>query len=191
MTPDSTYTPTTLGYAILGLLQQEPRSGYGVRKVFETTPMGHYSSSPGAIYPALRRLQQEGLVHQIADPVQPSRDRKVFSTTPQGVAALAAWLNKPIAQEDVVRRLPELLLRFAFMDHLVAGPQKVLLLRSFKGEIDVYIGRLAQLREAERDAMPLPGLLALDNGIECYKTHSRWAIHAIKTLEGNETIEGP
>ena len=41
---------TPLSYALLGLMQMEPRSGYALRKVFETTPLGGYSSSPGSIY---------------------------------------------------------------------------------------------------------------------------------------------
>jgi DNA-binding PadR family transcriptional regulator len=50
-------TITTLGYALLGLIRAEPRTGYALRMVFETTPMGSYSSSPGSIYPALKSLE--------------------------------------------------------------------------------------------------------------------------------------
>lgn len=51
-----------LGYALLGLLHQRPSSGYALRRTFATMPMGTFSDSPGAIYPALRRLEQQGLV---------------------------------------------------------------------------------------------------------------------------------
>jgi DNA-binding PadR family transcriptional regulator len=51
----------SLGYALLGLLQK-PSSGYDLRKVFSSTSMKTYSDSPGAIYPALRRLEHRGLV---------------------------------------------------------------------------------------------------------------------------------
>ena len=47
---------TALGYALIGLVQEDPRSGYALRKVFEDTPMGAFSSSPGSIYPALKKL---------------------------------------------------------------------------------------------------------------------------------------
>ena len=53
---------TTLGYALLGLVAGEPQTGYALMKTFTTTPMGHYSGSPGAIYPALRRLEGAGQV---------------------------------------------------------------------------------------------------------------------------------
>lgn len=58
------FKPTVLGYAILGLAQEESRSGYSIRKVFETTALGVYSSSPGSIYPALNRLEKNGLVQK-------------------------------------------------------------------------------------------------------------------------------
>ena len=48
-----------LGYALLGLIHQQPLSGYDVKKIFASTPMAGFSDSPGAIYPALRRLEKE------------------------------------------------------------------------------------------------------------------------------------
>ena len=55
-------TTPLLGYALLRLLYQKSRSGYDLRKVFAETAMGNYSSSPGAIYPALQRLEVDQLV---------------------------------------------------------------------------------------------------------------------------------
>ncbi|MHC4537428.1 MAG: PadR family transcriptional regulator, partial [Planctomycetota bacterium] len=53
---------STLSLAVLGLIAQKPHSGYDLRKVFSTTPLGHFSSSPGAIYPALKRIEKSGWV---------------------------------------------------------------------------------------------------------------------------------
>ncbi|MBX2878146.1 MAG: PadR family transcriptional regulator, partial [Saprospiraceae bacterium] len=50
-------SPTRLDYAIMGLLIGGPLSGYQIRQIFETSEMGNYSSSPGSIYPALKRLR--------------------------------------------------------------------------------------------------------------------------------------
>ena len=51
-----------LGYALLGLIYQQPLSGYDVKKIFASTPMAGFSDSPGAIYPALRKLERLGFV---------------------------------------------------------------------------------------------------------------------------------
>jgi Transcriptional regulator PadR-like family len=51
-----------LGYALMGLLQGKPSSGYELRKLFSSASMRTYSDSPGAIYPALRRLEHQSLI---------------------------------------------------------------------------------------------------------------------------------
>jgi DNA-binding PadR family transcriptional regulator len=53
-----------LGFALLGLIHQQPMSGYDLRKVFTASALGSYSDSPGAIYPALNRLEAGGLVQR-------------------------------------------------------------------------------------------------------------------------------
>ncbi len=57
---NDTVSLTPLRLAILGLVAMHPQSGYDLRKIFETTPMGNFSSSPGAIYPALKSLEKKG-----------------------------------------------------------------------------------------------------------------------------------
>src|SRR5512147_2485967 len=93
---------TTLEYALLGLLQQTPQSGYDLRKVFETSPMGHYSSSPGAIYPALKRLRTRGLISAKVDRARPLRPREVFQLRPAGRTALIQWLTTTPTPEAIV-----------------------------------------------------------------------------------------
>jgi len=58
------------------LLWQSPRSGYDLRKFFSATPMMSFSDSPGAIYPALRRLEQRGFIRGQAEG---ARRRKISS----------------------------------------------------------------------------------------------------------------
>ena len=105
-----------LGYALIGMLHQKPASGYDLRKIFKETPMAGYSDSPGAIYPALRRLEEMGLIKGIIEAGSGLRRRKVLRLTSGGVAALKKWLTKPIERADVVRGINELMLRFAFLD---------------------------------------------------------------------------
>ncbi len=47
---------------LLGVIADEPRSGYGLRKLFGSSPASVYQPSPGALYPALRRLEGRGLL---------------------------------------------------------------------------------------------------------------------------------
>ena len=174
--------PTTLGYAILGLLKDKQLTGYGVRKIFETTPMGLYSSGPGTIYPALHRLEEFGLIRQVVLENENKKEKKNFQITATGKRRLRNWLKKPVQQEDVSKRPPELFLRFAFMDDSISFAHRIQFLESFKLEADRYIRVLEEYLEPLRASKSPHGWLALEHGIESYKTTSRWADYAIKVL---------
>jgi DNA-binding PadR family transcriptional regulator len=130
---------TTLGFALIGLLHKGPLSGYDLRKIFQTTPMGHYSSSPGAIYPALRRLEEQGLVSGSVERGQSLRPRKTFRPTRRGTQALRAWLAQPVTRDDVVFNLDVLLLRFAFMGNLSDAEETRRFLQSLVKELEGYV----------------------------------------------------
>ena len=51
---------TTFEHILLGLICLSPSSGYDLKRIFAATPMGIYQPSSGALYPALRRLEQRG-----------------------------------------------------------------------------------------------------------------------------------
>ncbi len=48
--------------AILTLLHEEPRNGYGLMQEIEQRSGGVWRPSPGSVYPALQQLEDEGLV---------------------------------------------------------------------------------------------------------------------------------
>src|ERR1035438_1444876 len=104
-----------LGYALLGLLQK-PSSGYDLRKVFSSTSMKTYSDSPGAIDPALARLERAGLIRGTIEEGSGLRRRQVFRLTPKGLSELKQWITRPVAREDLVRGQQEIMMRFDFRD---------------------------------------------------------------------------
>jgi hypothetical protein len=48
--------------ALLVLLAEEPRNGYGLMQEIESRSEGAWRPSPGSVYPALQQLEDEGLV---------------------------------------------------------------------------------------------------------------------------------
>lgn len=182
------YTPTTLGYALLGLLHQLPRSGYDLRKVFETTPMGHFSSSPGTIYPALGRLEEAGLVEEVPQQQVSGRARRSLRLTERGEAALKSWLHKLVTADDIIWRVHVLLLRFAFMsDDLVSNNHRIAFLEGFQTEAIAYLQHLETFYAENGPAMPVEGRLALLNGVEGYRGRVRWVAQALATLRALDT----
>ncbi len=181
---------TPLGYALLGLVHQQPQSGYDLRRLFESTPMGYFSSSPGAIYPALDRLERGGLVAGRVDARQPLRPRKVYEITPKGIETLRDWLTKPVVHEDVVRHEGELDLRFAFLGGIGTPADSRRFLESLVTEIDAEVRSLERLLAAMAPTATVHGRLALESGIGLYKARRRWARRALRHFDAG-TPRGP
>jgi DNA-binding PadR family transcriptional regulator len=180
---------TTLGYALLGLLYSQPSSGYDLRKLFALTPMRTFSDSPGAIYPALRRLEERRLIRGKVEDGAGLRRRKIYRLTADGVAELKKWLLRPVTSEDVVRGLDELLLRFAFMDEVVERSALIEFLRSLERELRSYLPTLRAYLKAAESKMPASGRLALECGIRGYETQLRWVRDALANY-GSEVQGG-
>lgn len=68
-------------FAILLLLDEQPRHGYEIITELTDRSEGRWRPSPGAVYPVLKRLTREGLV-------TPSEQegKKTFALTPAGKA---------------------------------------------------------------------------------------------------------
>jgi len=175
--------PTNLEYALLGLLHQQPQSGYDLRKIFAETAMGNYSSSPGAIYPALKRLETRGLISGEIDDAKELRPRKLFSPTPEGRAIFRYWLRAEISADDVSRGLDTLMLRFAFhslLDDQAASREFLLALAA---RLDTYLDELEDQRKMIPEQVPLQPRLALDAGIEQTRAAARWAHKAARQFK--------
>lgn len=171
--------PTLLDYAILGLIQDIPLSGYAIRKLFEETALGNYSSSPGAIYPALKRLQSLELIKKVS---LAKTNKTAFKITKEGILMLKKWFLKPLEKTEVERKTDELLLRFAFMETLVDYNQKLDFLTSFRELLRTYIKELKNFYSNESGNMPLHGRLAFQHGIDSNEATLKWCKKAITQL---------
>ena len=172
---------STLAFALLGLIWQEPRSGYDLRKFFSSTPMISFSDSPGAIYPALHRLEQRGLVRGHVAEGPGLRRRRIFELTARGRAEFRRWQTQPVMWNDVVRNLDALMLRFAFMDQFAEKGAALRFLKAFHKELAAYIPSLRKYLKSNREHMPRSGRLALESGIQAYETQLRWTKDAMAT----------
>jgi DNA-binding PadR family transcriptional regulator len=171
---------SALGYALLGLINLEASSGYELRKIFAETAMGNYSSSPGAIYPALKRLESQRLIRGEVEDSAGLRRRRIYHATPAGGAKLRQWLSKPIEQGDVMRGAQELMLRFSFMDHALGNDAAVSFLQNFRVVLKIYLSSLEAYARENSNQMPLSGRLALESGIRGYRGMYEWTAYAVR-----------
>jgi DNA-binding PadR family transcriptional regulator len=65
--------------ALLVLLAEEPRNGYGLMQEIEARSDGAWRPSPGSVYPALSQLEDEGLVR-----AEEADGRKLYRLTDAG-----------------------------------------------------------------------------------------------------------
>ena len=171
---------TPLSFALLGLIGMEPRSGYALRKVFETTPLGNYSSSPGSIYPALKALEKSKLVRRAA--ARDARGTGAYHLTPEGGAALDAWLSGPIGE------LGEAMLRFAFLPE---DAQAILhFLDRFEAEARAQAAALESFLAGEgAQGMSARHVMAVEHGRRGLDASAGWAAWARERFEAKRGKE--
>jgi len=173
---------TLLEHALLGLLYEKPSSGYDLRKIFATTSMGSFSDSPGAIYPALRRLERKGFVQSRAQ-AGSGRRRQVVSLTDQGTAELRNWIAQPVTQQEIMSELREFMLRFALSESVGGPAVSVELLSGLKQELKAVLSSLRDQQKALKPYLPLSGSLALESGVRGHEGLLEWCEHALAAYE--------
>jgi len=105
----------SLQYTILGLLSWQPLSGYDLKKLIAESDLYPWAGSSNQIYYSLVQLHNDGLVTMATHTQTAFPDKKVYTLTTAGKAALREWvLSKP--------ELPELrntfLIQLAWADQL-------------------------------------------------------------------------
>jgi DNA-binding PadR family transcriptional regulator len=96
-------------YFVLGLLQQQPMSGYDIKRLLERLKGLIGSSSFGHIYPTLHTLLEEGWVTVSVVTHENRPPKKIYTIKQEGRTALQEWLEQPFpsspSQKALVMRL--------------------------------------------------------------------------------------
>lgn len=87
-----------LRLALLALIAENPSHGYELIKAIEEMTGGDYAPSPGAVYPTLQLLEDEGSIEE----AQAEGAKKPFAATDQGRAELE---DRKGEVESLMRRL--------------------------------------------------------------------------------------
>lgn len=172
---------TSLGLALIGLAFAKPQTGYALRKVFEESPLGIFSSSPGSIYPALAKLENAGLLQRRPQAVG---GRPLYHVTESGRGVLLEWLDAAITVEEVARNVDHILLRFAFLQSFPDNDDLTRrFLRSFRKAVKTHLQGLRAFMESdEGQSLSSHGRWAMQNGILGYESHLDWAEDVLREL---------
>lgn len=81
---------------ILGFLYDEPMTGYDIKQKMENSVSYFFDASFGAIYPALRKMEKEGLVDKQVIPQEGKPNKNLFVITESGKKQFQHYLESPI-----------------------------------------------------------------------------------------------
>lgn len=93
----------TLKYAILGLLNRRPMTGYEIAKEFNYELAEFWYANHSQIYPELKKLNNEGLVNYNIEISGDILESKRYTLTEEGRNDFIKWLHK----DEKIQRTPK------------------------------------------------------------------------------------
>jgi DNA-binding PadR family transcriptional regulator len=167
----------SLRHALLGLLAEEPASGYELTRKFERVLQRYaWHANNSQIYPELSQLRDAGLA-AVVD--QGPRGRRTYAITDAGRAELLRWMRNP---PETFQVRNEFVLRLFLLSAL--EPQEArTALQQIAADSDTMLGALREQVEkfdtdAEPGAPPPIGRLVAEYGLRSYQTLHQWALWA-------------
>lgn len=145
-------------YAILGLLNWKPFTGYDLKKIISDSELFYWSGNNNQIYYSLVHLHQMGFVTQAIEQQDNLPAKKTYTITPRGQLQLRDW---SMQQPELPEVRKAFLIQLAWSD-LLDDNELDHLLETYANELDVQI-RMQQeqtLRQPSRpDRSPREDLL--------------------------------
>jgi DNA-binding PadR family transcriptional regulator len=173
---------TDFEQVLLGVIADEPRSGYGLKKMFSSSPASVYQPSPGALYPALRRLEERGLLHAEKQVSSGRRTLRRYQVTQAGLAVYLEWLRKPVAPETVGTDLGQHLMRFSLMENYLERAEVIAFLADLGDALDGFVRGMEQFAASRQATLRQHALLAIEHGVAIHRASLEWVRSATAAL---------
>jgi DNA-binding PadR family transcriptional regulator len=173
---------TDFEQVLLGVIAGEPRSGYGLKKMFNASPAGVYQPSPGALYPALRRLEARGLLCAEKKVSSGRRALRLYHVTQAGRSAHLDWLRQPVAAATVAADLGLHLMRFALMEQQLGREAVLAFLNALAGALDSFVFGLERYLASGAQSSHRQAELAIEHGIAVHRASLEWTRSALAEL---------
>jgi DNA-binding PadR family transcriptional regulator len=164
---------------LLGFLMRGSMTGYELKKLFSMSFSFFSGLSYGSIYPALNKMEQEGLITMRLEVQEGSPNRKIYTITAKGRKAFLEALKAPFAHE---RGKHPFLTRLFFFAHLTPE-ERIATARRFLDSVEDMQEELKTARpEIEARADPYQ-FLCFEFGVGLLKDLNRNVQGVIRTLE--------
>ncbi|MBN2115565.1 MAG: helix-turn-helix transcriptional regulator [Anaerolineales bacterium] len=139
----------SIEYAILGLLNWHPLTGYDIKKMFAGSAAFYWSGNNNQIYTTLVKLHENGLVTREVEVQEDSPSRKIYSITAKGQAELKKWL---LSEPEPPQLKNTFLVQLAWADGL-SSEELDALLGKYEAEIQMQASML-QMQKQEKNIAP-------------------------------------
>ena len=174
----------------LAILYEGEATGYEIRKLSTEGEYAYFiDASYGAIYPALARLEAEGLVTQRIAPQDGKPAKKIYAITPSGRDAFIASLFEKLGEDDLKSEF----LLFARFAHVL--PQSLVRQR-IDERLSATHAEIAELEKHFTKALSPNDKWVLNFGLTCMrsafaylKAHREELIALARAEEGAEAAE--
>jgi DNA-binding PadR family transcriptional regulator len=173
---------TDFEQVLLGVIAAEPRSGYGLKKMFNASPASVYQPSPGALYPALRRLEARGLLRAEKKVSSGRRALRLYHVTQAGRSAHLDWLRQPVAAATVAADLGLHLMRFALMEQQLGREAVLAFLNALAGALDSFVSGVERYLASGAQSSHRQAELAIEHGIAVHRASLEWTRSALAEL---------
>ena len=177
----------TLKYAILGLINRKPLTGYDITKEFNSGLVDFWYAKHSQIYPELKKLTDEDLISYEIIIQGEKLEKKLYTISEKGKKCLQKWLIK----EDPLEPTPKDIFRLKayFCDEMDNNT----LLRQFQSALNKHSERLDYLencmeqllnnKDVSKVSSPEFGdYIVLNGAIMREKTYIEWIEDSIKKI---------
>ena len=101
---------------LLGFLMKNSMTGYDLKKAFSISFSFFSGLSYGSIYPALKKMEDQGLISKRVEIQDGAPNRKVYTITDEGRKAFLEALKSPFVPEKPKNSFAMKLFFFAYLD---------------------------------------------------------------------------
>lgn len=169
-------------YVILGLLTEQPLSGYDIKKIIDIRFKFFWNESYGQIYPELKQLIEKGYISTLSN--EADRGKQLYKITETGFEHLKKWLE--IKPDTESMRLEILLKRYfgglidpsIMINHIrefqLQHQQDLMMLNMFRHELE----NIDDPYHNHSDVLSV-----IDLGIKTNNAYCEWASETITNLE--------
>ncbi|EHI97494.1 transcriptional regulator, PadR-like family [Clostridium sp. DL-VIII] len=137
----------TLKYAILGLVNRNPLTGYDITKAFNEGLVEFWYAKHSQIYPELKKLTDEELISYETVIQGEKLEKKLYTITEKGKKSLQKWLVKDEPLEPTPKDIFRL--KAYFCDEM----DNATLLKQFESTLNKHSERLEYLESSMEELL--------------------------------------